>query len=339
MTFLNFKNVTSLGTCFLLISANPAWSFTLSDGLTIKEAMNLTTMLEATGSFASGLPFIDDLSPEEEISETRDIITWNVGNGELAATFFNSFNTGLLMTGNATEEQTYTGLATFQNSGVRQPASIQWTGTFSESGWNSNLSGIVNNKSFTIDYQGTLNGELDEDITVIFTGSGSYDSQIVSVLQGQSEYFYDSTLDAYTSMEFNQLVQIDTNPLWLWVVGGEALVGGIIGGIVAEDGWKNRAGGVFTGALAGIGASAAIISIRNGLAGEEPPLPPQQPPIPPFPPIPPLDGDPNDPRVPLLPEEIEKVPEPNSNIGLFFLSIMSVLIFKRKLISVDHKLR
>lgn len=331
MTLSNFKKITSLATCLLFASANPTFAFTLADGLTLKEVMNLSTMLEATSTFTSSLPSIDSLSVGEEILGNRELITWSVGDGRLAATFLDEQDTGFLMTGEATETQTIEGLATFQDLGVRQSSTIQWSGTFSESGWNATISGSVDNKSFLVNYTGSLTGNLGEDITISFSGGGSYDSKPVSVLIGQSQYFYNSEFDGYSAMNFDQLVQVNDNPAWLWFVGAEALVGGVVGAVATDGGLGVRTDAFFAGAATGLLVSGIAFFYRKGGAEEPPPPPPSRPPlIDPL--VPPLNGTPDEPIIPALPEPIQPVSEPISVLSLLALGTLGAgSILKRKL--------
>lgn len=329
---MKISKVTPIISAFLLIPISPAFSFNLIDGLTLKEAMNLTTMLEASSGFVYGLPLGKTLTLGEEINVKSTPITWTMGNGDLAATFSTiDTDTGFVMTGEATDLQTFTGLGTFQEAGVRQNPTVNWSGSFSETGWNSNLSGTINNQLFNLTYTGVLNGELGEDITVSFSGIGSAYSNPVQIVEGESQFSYDSGLDAYTTMNFKQLVKYD-DPLWLWIVGGEALVGGVIGGVTEPgQGWQNKVGGVFKGIVGGLGLSVAALTVRKLLADEPPPSPPSQP-SPPTTLVPPLPGTPDQPIFPAPPEKITTVPEPSCVIGLLALGTLgAATTFRRKI--------
>jgi hypothetical protein len=138
-----------------------------------------------------------------------------------------------------------------------------WDGTFSNSGWTYSLLGNFDGNPLNLNYVGTLNGDFGENIVVSFTGNGNLGSEPLNI-GGQMTWLYDSTLDDYLEMDFEQLTKIGENSLWGWVVGAEIGLGVATGVAVGIGvGTIIAPAGVVAGIKAGAEATGIFIVISN----------------------------------------------------------------------------
>ncbi len=310
------KRLPSVSVAFLVMVTSFAVE-ALGGSLTIREAMNAAGMLEAASSCIRSLPLADGAVPGYEDTLPGAITTWVDGVGDFAATYLDGDQNGYVMTGSFANG-TGGGLGTFQASGVRGGPLIPWSGSFDESGWACSTTAVLGGRDLNINYAGTLTGTLGQNILMSFAATGHWGPEAITV-QGNATWFFDPVLDAYASMEHEQLTQVGNLPIWAWVVGGEALFGGIVGGVAAEDGWKNKVGGVFYGACTGVMATAAVVYIRAALAAEQ--LPPNPPGIPLPPGIPPV--------VPLPPATVVPLPGP-LEMAACGMGLSAIVAFMRR---------
>jgi hypothetical protein len=144
---------------------------------------------------------------------------------------------------------------------------LNWTGTYSDSGWSYSTSGVVGGNPLTMSYIGSMSGTFGENITVSFLGSGNWGSDPIN-LEGKTTWFYDSLMGGYLIMDYDDSGKLGTDS-WRWVVrGAEIIGGGGIGGYFG--GWF----GALTGATMAWTLSDIAFEVIESVT---PPPPPQRP--------------------------------------------------------------
>ena len=88
---------------------------------------------------------------------------------------------------------------------------INTTGNFSESGFNSHISAIIDEDSLDINYSGNLDGEFGEDIIISLESTGYLGEEDIST-SGKMTWFYDSLNNSYSKFEYDESGEI--NPVW-----------------------------------------------------------------------------------------------------------------------------
>ena len=145
-------------------------------------------------------------------------------------------------------------------------APFAWSGVYSNDSWNYVGSGNFADQILNLQYSGARSGADGSDITINFTGSGNIGSQPLQ-FTGSALWKYDTSLDDYVYMNFEQLAKIGPNSLWGWVIGAETFVGvgaGVVSGLVAGGSITIGTGG--TGAPAGLLAGLKTGFIVGGAA-------------------------------------------------------------------------
>lgn len=150
---------------------------------------------------------------------------------------------------------------------------VSWSGTYSDTLWSYEATGIFGGAPLSLTYSGALSGTDGSDITVSVSGSGMFGSQPLS-MNGSSTWLYDPTLSDYTSLMFAQETKIGAASWWGWVVGAELALGataGVVSGLVTGGVITVGSGGtgapvgfvagVKTGAIVGTGATVATTAI------------------------------------------------------------------------------
>jgi hypothetical protein len=110
---------------------------------------------------------------------------------------------------------------------------INTTGNFSDSGFTSQITGEINNNFLSINYMGSLEGELGEDITISLASTGFLGSEDIST-SGTMTWFYDSNANDYFQYQYEE--QGEINPMWtqlLWGA-GTAIISDLIVDYLAE---------------------------------------------------------------------------------------------------------
>jgi hypothetical protein len=110
---------------------------------------------------------------------------------------------------------------------------INTIGNFSDAGFTSQITGEANNNLLSINYIGSLEGELGEDITISLASSGFLGSEDIST-SGTMTWFYNSSVNDYLQYKYEE--QGEINPFWVPFLAGVAatVVGGLIVELIAE---------------------------------------------------------------------------------------------------------
>jgi hypothetical protein len=138
--------------------------------------------------------------------------------------------------------------------------SLDWSGTYSRSGWTFSSSGVMNGSPFNINLSGNLTGNIGQDITVSLAGGGNIGSSIFST-SGMTLWQFDSTTNDYLTMNgFADAKKFS-----------EALVGGLIGGTLGA-----LTGNFLAATVGAIGGAAVGVAWSSALAINDPnnPVPP-----------------------------------------------------------------
>jgi hypothetical protein len=106
---------------------------------------------------------------------------------------------------------------------------INTTGNFSDSGFTSQITGQTNNNSLSINYIGSLAGELGDDITISLASTGFLGSEDIST-SGTMTWFYDSNANDYLQYQYEEEGEI--NPIWVPILIGIGT--GIVAGVIVD---------------------------------------------------------------------------------------------------------
>ncbi len=156
-------------------------------------------------------------------------------------------------------------------------APLTFTGSYSDTGGTLTVTGDAAGQPLSLTLTSTLTGDLGGDINVAVTGTGSWLGAPIATT-GQTSWLFDSSLNDYQAMDYDDQGTFGTGSR-SWVVrGAELLVGAGVGG------WLGGWGGAFTGALAAWTISDIVYEGGDALT---PPPPPTQPTTPSTPSTPP----------------------------------------------------
>lgn len=106
---------------------------------------------------------------------------------------------------------------------------INTTGNFSDSGFTSQITGETNNNFLSINYIGSLEGELGEDITISLASTGFLGSEDIST-SGTMTWFYDSNANDYFQYQYGE--QGEINPIWAPILIGIGT--GIVASLIVD---------------------------------------------------------------------------------------------------------
>lgn len=107
------------------------------------------------------------------------------------------------------------------------PGGIAWSGTYGDSGWSYQGSGVLGGMVLSMSYSGTLAGTLGSDITITTHGTGSLSSgagTLPLLMTGQSTWLFDAVRGDYLDMDFEQLTKIGSATRYGWVRGKEKII-------------------------------------------------------------------------------------------------------------------
>jgi hypothetical protein len=99
---------------------------------------------------------------------------------------------------------------------VPENETFELTGTFSELGFTSTTTGIVNNSIFNLNYTGTLVGDIGNDINISINSNGTLGNQVIST-SGNIVFPYDENTNSYSSLTYEESGSI--NPGWFVIIG------------------------------------------------------------------------------------------------------------------------
>lgn len=172
-------------------------------------------------------------------------------------------------------------LASIEDTAVGQ--TLDWSASYSESGWAYSTSGgSFNGKSLDLYLTGSLSGDDGQDIVGSFSGTGNWGADPIS-LQGSTTWIYDSVSDDYINMDFEQVTEVGSDSWWGVILGAEIFVGAAVGvtsGVVTS---VTGPAAVVIGVKSGIAATGALVGISYGskyVLEEPPPVQPEPPPYP-----------------------------------------------------------
>ncbi len=127
---------------------------------------------------------------------------------------------------------------------------LKWSTRFSERDWSVTATGNIDGEPFTFTIVGYLWGDDQDDWQVTFAGAGRRGTERIRI-NGIATWKYDEKAKDHTTMAFRHTVKFGENSIWGWVVGTEIIVGGALAGVGAAA--------AITASTAGIGIGAAIV--------------------------------------------------------------------------------
>jgi hypothetical protein len=101
---------------------------------------------------------------------------------------------------------------------------LNWSGSFSDTGFTDNVNGSIAGKPFNLDFTGNSSGTIGNDIFVSVTSIGAYGAQAITSTS-TAQWFYDSATGNYTSFSYDE--QGTDNPWIAAIVIGVAVAVGI----------------------------------------------------------------------------------------------------------------
>lgn len=104
---------------------------------------------------------------------------------------------------------------------------LNFSGTYTESGFSSFTSGLINGEIYSQSYSGNLAGDFGEDIVISMSSTGQLGSESFST-EGEVLWRYDAAANDYLSFEYSETGEI--NPFWVpFLIGvGSGVVAGLI---------------------------------------------------------------------------------------------------------------
>ncbi|CAN96523.1 hypothetical protein predicted by Glimmer/Critica [Sorangium cellulosum So ce56] len=158
-----------------------------------------------------------------------------------------------------------------QQLGRDSASEIEWSATYSESGWTGSITGTLNNERLTLNYTATTVYDDAQNATSTFSATGVHGRDTITI-NGTSAWIYDARLGGYKTMIFQDHGTVDPGSqqrrIKWWVAAAEAIGGGILGGALGG------VGGAVAGAGFGIACSAA--GAARTVDGSDPPFPGDQ---------------------------------------------------------------
>jgi hypothetical protein len=145
-----------------------------------------------------------------------------------------------------------------QEYGLDPASTITWTATYSEAGWTGSITGRLYNQSLTLNYTGTTVYDVGQNASNMFSASGSFGTNGITI-NGTAVLGYSSATGGYTNMVFQDQGDVETPLLKWWVAPAEVIVGGAVGGSLADG------SGILAGASLAVNISKEVSSISvNG---------------------------------------------------------------------------
>lgn len=89
---------------------------------------------------------------------------------------------------------------------------LNFSGAYTESGFSSFTSGVVNGQLYSQSYTATLDGDIGEDIVISMSSTGQLGDQSFST-EGEVLWQYDTTANDYFRFEYSETGEI--NPFWV----------------------------------------------------------------------------------------------------------------------------
>jgi hypothetical protein len=106
---------------------------------------------------------------------------------------------------------------------------LDFSGSYSETGFSSLTTGIVSGKAYSQAYTGVLSGNFGDDITITLTSSGSLGSETFTT-SGQMLWSFDQAKQDYEKFEYTEAGSI--NPVWIPIL--VAFGVGVASGVAAN---------------------------------------------------------------------------------------------------------
>ena len=152
-----------------------------------------------------------------------------------------------------------------QEFGIDTNSTVNWLGTYSETGWTGEINGTLYGSSVRVNYTGHSTLEANGDVSLVYQAGGAIDLTQTVTVNGTGLWTFDPATGLYTSLYLEDQGLVDTPKLKWWQKALEAIGGGVVGGLAG--GW----GGVLEGAQAGVALSGAVFG--STVDGTNPPEP------------------------------------------------------------------